>query len=113
MFLFPVAMHWLHQKNFKQLIVSPLRPLFLSKVSKGNCSIKGLLLLKVHAVRRLCHTDDAYHEAWTGSRENNKKKARRSSVTENENDRLVNVLNATLLLQIIPFYYSYSDMCSL
>ncbi len=27
MFLFPVAMHWLHQ-NFKQLIVSPLRPLF-------------------------------------------------------------------------------------
>lgn len=35
-FLFPVAMHWLHQKNFKQLIVSPLRPPFsLSRFPKA------------------------------------------------------------------------------
>lgn len=49
--LFPVGMYWLHQKNFKQLIVSPLRPLFFSVgLQRQLHSIKGVLLLKVHGV---------------------------------------------------------------
>jgi len=43
-FFLPVAMHWLHQKNFKLLIVSPLRPLFPSLGFQRRLhSIKGVL----------------------------------------------------------------------
>lgn len=61
--LFPVGMYWLHLKNFKQLMVSPLRPLFLSVgLQRQLRSIKGVLLLKVHGCVCLCCANEAYRK---------------------------------------------------
>jgi len=71
-FFLPVAMHWLHQKNFKLLIVSPLRPLFPSLGFQRRLhSIKGVLLLKVHGVCLLVSCRWSPPKTWTGCRERN------------------------------------------
>lgn len=57
MFLFPVAMHWLHQKNFKQLIVSPLRPLFsLSRFPKATALHQRCIIVEGARCASVCVT---------------------------------------------------------